>query len=52
MTVHVDVIRVLQDAWEESDRLRTRNRELTQAVYDLEEEAILLREMAGVDIGD
>lgn len=50
--VHVDVISVLRDAWTEADTLRIRNRELTQAVYDLEEEAILLREMAGVSDND
>lgn len=52
MTVQVDVISALRDAWEAKRLAETRAQELTVAVYNLEEENILLRQMAGVDVDD
>ena len=46
--VHVDVISVLQEAWAQKEAAEQRVKELTISVYNLEEENILLREMAGV----
>lgn len=46
--VNVDIVASLREAWEGRRAAELRSQELTIAVYNLEEENILLREMAGV----
>lgn len=51
-TPPVDVIATLREAWQARERAEIRSQELTVRVYELEEENILLRQMAGVDDDD